>query len=256
MKKFCVTTAIPYASGKSHIGNVYEDVLADSIARYKRLKGYDVYFQVGLDEHGQKIDDKAKELGVDPQKYVDDIAAVFKDMLDLLNISYDRLIRTTDEDHCKKVEKIFTKLYEQGDIYKGKYEGLYCTPCESFFLEKDLVDGKCPDCGREVSKSSEEAYFLKLSKYEDRDKILEIAKRIVNEGLSVREVETLSKEQDEKKRNPINRNVKTSEYSYVERELREVFDSKVKVSKNKIEISFANANDLDRILEIMNIKIN
>jgi len=168
MKKFCITTAIPYASGKSHIGNVYEDVLADSIARYKRLKGYDVYFQVGLDEHGQKIDDKAKELGVDPQKYVDDIAAVFKDMLDLLNISYDRLIRTTDKDHCKKVEKIFTKLYEQGDIYKGKYEGLYCTPCESFFLEKDLVDGKCPDCGREVSKSSEEAYFLKLSKYEER----------------------------------------------------------------------------------------
>ena len=168
MKKFCITTAIPYASGKSHIGNVYEDVLADSIARYKRLKGYDVYFQVGLDEHGQKIDDKAKELGVEPQKYVDDIAVVFKEMLDLLNISYDRLIRTTDENHCKKVEKIFTKLYEQGDIYKGKYEGLYCTPCESFFLEKDLVDGKCPDCGREVVKSSEEAYFLKLSKYEDR----------------------------------------------------------------------------------------
>ncbi len=168
MEKFCITTAIPYASGKSHIGNVYEDVLADSIARYKRLKGYDVYFQVGLDEHGQKIDDKAKELGVSPQKYVDDIAVVFKEMLDILNISYDRLIRTTDPDHCKKVEKIFTKLYEQGDIYKGKYEGLYCTPCESFFLEKDLVDGKCPDCGREVSKASEEAYFLRLSKYEDR----------------------------------------------------------------------------------------
>ena len=168
MKKFCITTAIPYASGKSHIGNVYEDVLADSIARYKRLKGYDVYFQVGLDEHGQKIDDKAKEMGVDPQKYVDDISVVFKEMLDLLNISYDRLIRTTDKSHCEKVEKIFTKLYEQGDIYKGTYEGLYCTPCESFFLEKDLVDGKCPDCGREVSKSSEEAYFLKLSKYEDK----------------------------------------------------------------------------------------
>ena len=168
MKKFCITTAIPYASGKSHIGNVYEDVLADSIARYKRLKGYDVYFQVGLDEHGQKIADKANEKGVDPQKYVDDISVEFKSMLDLLNISYDNLIRTTDVDHCEKVERIFTKLYEQGDIYKGTYEGLYCTPCESFFLEKDLVDGKCPDCGREVSKASEEAYFLKLSKYEDR----------------------------------------------------------------------------------------
>ena len=168
MKKYCITTAIPYASGKSHIGNVYEDVLADSIARYKRLKGYDVYFQVGLDEHGEKIAQKAQELGVKPQEYVDSIFGDFKEMLDVLNISYTRLIRTTDEDHCKKVEHIFTKLYEQGDIYKGKYEGLYCTPCESFFLEKDLVDGKCPDCGREVSVAEEEAYFLRLTKYEDR----------------------------------------------------------------------------------------
>ena len=168
MEKFTITTAIPYASGKAHIGNVYEDVLADSIARYKRLKGYDVYFQVGLDEHGQKIADKARENNMDPQTYVDNLAGEFKNMLDLLNISYTRLIRTTDPDHCQKVEKIFNKLYEQGDIYKSTYEGLYCVPCESFFLEKDLVDGKCPDCGREVVKSSEEAYFLRLTKYEDQ----------------------------------------------------------------------------------------
>ena len=168
MEKFTITTAIPYASGKAHIGNVYEDVLADSIARYKRLKGYDVYFQVGLDEHGQKIADKARENNMDPQTYVDNLAGEFKNMLDLLNISYTRLIRTTDPDHCQKVEKIFNKLYEQGDIYKSTYEGLYCVPCESFFLEKDLVDGKCPDCGREVVKSSEEAYFLRLTKYENQ----------------------------------------------------------------------------------------
>ena len=168
MKKFCITTAIPYASGKAHIGNVYEDVLADSIARYKREKGYDVYFQVGLDEHGLKIETKAQEAGVTPQQYVDDISVVFKEMLDLLNISYDRLVRTTDKNHCERVEKIFNKLYEQGDIYKSQYEGLYCTPCESFYTESQLVDGKCPDCGREVEKASEEAYFLKLSNYEDR----------------------------------------------------------------------------------------
>ena len=168
MKKFTITTAIPYASGKSHIGNVYEDVLADAIARYKRKKGYDVYFQVGLDEHGLKIEEKAKENGITPQEHVDKIAVVFKDMLDLLNISYDRLIRTTDPEHCKKVEKIFQKLYDQGDIYKGTYEGWYCTPCESFYTESQVNDGKCPDCGRELTKAHEEAYFLKLSNYADR----------------------------------------------------------------------------------------
>ena len=168
MEKFYITTALPYASGKSHIGNVYEDVLADSIARYKRQHGYDVYFQVGLDEHGLKIEEKAKEAGVEPQKYVDDIAEVFTNMLKLLNISYDRLVRTTDKEHCKRVEKIFNKFYEQGDIYKSEYEGMYCTPCESFFTETQLVDGKCPDCGREVEKAKEEAYFFKLSNYEER----------------------------------------------------------------------------------------
>ena len=168
MGKFCITTAIPYASGKSHIGNVYEDVLADAIARYHRKHGDDVYFQVGLDEHGLKIEEKAKEKGISPQEHVDSIVVEFKEMLDLLNISYSRLIRTTDLDHCKKVAKIFQKLYDQGDIYKGEYEGLYCTPCESFYTESQLVDGKCPDCGREVTKAKEEAYFLKLSNYEDR----------------------------------------------------------------------------------------
>ena len=168
MGKFCVTTAIPYASGKSHIGNVYEDVLADAIARYHRKKGDDVYFQVGLDEHGLKIEEKARERGISPQEHVDSIVVEFKEMLDLLNISYSRLIRTTDPEHCRKVEKIFQKLYDQGDIYKGEYEGLYCTPCESFYTESQLVDGKCPDCGREVTKAKEEAYFLKLSNYEKR----------------------------------------------------------------------------------------
>ena len=168
MGKFCVTTAIPYASGKSHIGNVYEDVLADAIARYHRKKGDDVYFQVGLDEHGLKIEEKAKERGISPQEHVDSIVVEFKEMLDLLNISYSRLIRTTDPEHCRKVEKIFQKLYDQGDIYKGEYEGWYCTPCESFYTESQLVDGKCPDCGREVTKAKEEAYFLKLSNYEKR----------------------------------------------------------------------------------------
>ena len=168
MGKFYITTAIPYASGKSHIGNVYEDVLADAIARYHRKKGDDVYFQVGLDEHGLKIEEKAKEKGISPQKHVDGIIVEFKEMLDLLNISYSRLIRTTDPEHCKKVERIFQKLYDQGDIYKGVYEGWYCTPCESFYTESQLIDGKCPDCGREVTKAKEEAYFLKLSNYEDR----------------------------------------------------------------------------------------
>ena len=168
MGKFMVTTAIPYASGKSHIGNVYEDVLADAIARFHRKHGDDVYFQVGLDEHGLKIETKAKEVGVSPQEYVDKISVTFKEMLDLLNISYSKLVRTTDPDHCKRVENIFNKLYEQGDIYKSVYEGWYCTPCESFFTESQIIDGKCPDCGRVVEKASEEAYFLKLSNYEDR----------------------------------------------------------------------------------------
>ncbi len=168
MSKFMITTAIPYASGKSHIGNVYEDVLADAIARYHRKHGDDVYFQVGLDEHGLKIETKAKEAGISPQEYVDEIAVNFKEMLDLLNISYSKLVRTTDPDHCKRVENIFNKLHEQGDIYKSVYEGWYCTPCESFYTESQLVDGKCPDCGRPVEKASEEAYFLKLTNYEDR----------------------------------------------------------------------------------------
>ena len=168
MGKFYITTAIPYASGKSHIGNVYEDVLADAIARYHRKHGDDVYFQVGLDEHGLKIEEKAREAGINPQEYVDKIAVNFKEMLDILNISYSKIIRTTDSEHCKKVEKIFQKLYDQGDIYKGVYEGWYCTPCESFFTESQIVDGKCPDCGRTVTKASEEAYFLKLSNYEKR----------------------------------------------------------------------------------------
>ena len=168
MGKFYITTAIPYASGKSHIGNVYEDVLADAIARYHRKNGDDVYFQVGLDEHGLKIEEKAREKGISPQEYVDNIASEFRNMLDLLNISYDGFIRTTDPDHCKKVERIFQKLYDQGDIYKGEYSGWYCTPCESFYTESQLVDGKCPDCGREVNKAQEEAYFLKLSNYSDR----------------------------------------------------------------------------------------
>ena len=168
MSKFMITTAIPYASGKSHIGNVYEDVLADAIARYHRKHGDDVYFQVGLDEHGLKIETKANEAGVSPQEYVDEIAVTFKEMLDLLNISYSKLVRTTDPDHCKRVENIFNKLYEQGDIYKSVYEGWYCTPCESFYTESQLVNGNCPDCGRPVEKASEEAYFLKLSNYEQR----------------------------------------------------------------------------------------
>ena len=167
-EKYYITTAIAYTSGKPHLGNNYEIVLADSIARYKRAEGYDVYFQTGTDEHGQKIELKANEAGVTPKEFVDKVAGQIKDMCDLLNISYDHFIRTTDDYHEKQVQKIFKKLYDQGDIYKGSYEGLYCTPCESFWTESQLVDGKCPDCGREVKPAKEEAYFFKMSKYADR----------------------------------------------------------------------------------------
>ena len=163
-----MTTAIAYTSGKPHIGNTYEIVLADAIARYRRSQGYDVFFQTGTDEHGQKIELKAEEAGVTPKEYVDDVAGQVKAIWDLMNTSYDKFIRTTDEDHEKQVQKIFKKLYDQGDIYKGSYEGLYCTPCESFWTESQLVDGKCPDCGREVKPAKEEAYFFKMSKYADR----------------------------------------------------------------------------------------
>ncbi len=167
-KKFYMTTAIAYTSGKPHIGNTYEFVLADAIARYKRSQGYDVFFQTGTDEHGQKIELKAQEAGVTPKEFVDGVAAQVKEIADLMNTSYDKFIRTTDDYHEKQVQKIFKKLYEQGDIYKGHYEGMYCTPCESFFTESQLVDGKCPDCGREVQPAKEEAYFFKMSKYADR----------------------------------------------------------------------------------------
>ncbi len=167
-KKFYMTTAIAYTSGKPHIGNTYEIVLADAIARYKRSQGYDVFFQTGTDEHGQKIELKAQEAGVTPKEYVDNVAGQVKDIWNMMNSSHDKFIRTTDEDHEKQVQKIFKKLYDQGDIYKGSYEGLYCTPCESFWTESQLVDGKCPDCGREVKPAKEEAYFFKMSKYADR----------------------------------------------------------------------------------------
>ena len=167
-KKYYMTTAIAYTSGKPHIGNTYEIVLADAIARYRRSQGYDVFFQTGTDEHGQKIELKAEEAGVTPKEYVDDVAGQVKAIWDLMNTSYDKFIRTTDEDHEKQVQKIFKKLYDQGDIYKDSYEGLYCTPCESFWTESQLVDGKCPDCGREVKPAKEEAYFFKMSKYADR----------------------------------------------------------------------------------------
>ena len=166
--KYYMTTAIAYTSGKPHIGNTYEIVLADSIARYKRKDGYDVFFQTGTDEHGQKIEIKAAEAGVTPKEFVDGVAAQIKDIWDLMNTSYDKFIRTTDDYHEKQVQKIFKKLYEQGDIYKDAYEGLYCTPCESFWTESQLVEGKCPDCGREVKPAKEEAYFFKMSKYADR----------------------------------------------------------------------------------------
>ena len=167
-KKFYMTTAIAYTSGKPHIGNTYEIVLADSIARFKRQQGYDVFFQTGTDEHGQKIELKAEEKGVTPKAFVDEVSTEIKRIWDLMNTSYDKFIRTTDADHEKQVQKIFKKLYDKGDIYKGHYEGMYCTPCESFFTESQLVDGKCPDCGREVQPAKEEAYFFRMSKYADR----------------------------------------------------------------------------------------
>ena len=166
--KFYMTTAIAYTSGKPHIGNTYEAVLADSIARFKRQQGYNVFFQTGTDEHGQKVELKAADAGVTPKEFVDSVAGEIKRIWDLMDTSYDKFIRTTDEDHEKQVQKIFKKLYDQGDIYKGYYEGLYCTPCESFFTESQLKDGKCPDCGREVIPAKEEAYFFKMSKYADR----------------------------------------------------------------------------------------
>ena len=167
-KPYYITTAIAYTSGKPHIGNTYEIVLADSIARFKRQQGYEVRFQTGTDEHGQKIELKAEEAGITPKEFVDNVSTQIKDIWDLMNTSYDKFIRTTDEDHEKQVQKIFKKLYEKGDIYKGHYEGLYCTPCESFFTSSQLVDGKCPDCGRECQPAKEEAYFLKMSKYADK----------------------------------------------------------------------------------------
>ena len=166
--KYYISTAIAYTSGKPHIGNTYEIVLADAIARYKRSQGYDVYFQTGTDEHGQKIELKAEEAGISPKEFVDNVSKEIKRIWDLMDTSYDKFIRTTDADHEKQVQKIFKKLYDQGDIYKGYYEGMYCTPCESFFTESQLVDGKCPDCGREVQPAKEEAYFFKMSKYADR----------------------------------------------------------------------------------------
>ena len=167
-KPYYITTAIAYTSGKPHIGNNYEIVLADAIARFKRKEGYDVFFQTGTDEHGQKIELKAQDAGVTPKEFVDEVAGVIQGLCDQLNISYDKFIRTTDDYHEKQVQKIFKKFYDQGDIYKGAYEGMYCTPCESFWTESQLVDGKCPDCGREVQSAQEEAYFFKMSKYADR----------------------------------------------------------------------------------------
>ena len=166
--KYYITTAIAYTSGKPHIGNTYEAVLADAIARYKRQQGYDVFFQTGTDEHGQKIELKAEEAGITPKEFVDNVSGQIKNIWDLMNTSYDKFIRTTDADHEKQVQKIFKKMYAKGDIYKGEYEGMYCTPCESFFTESQLVDGKCPDCGRPCVPAKEEAYFFKMSKYADR----------------------------------------------------------------------------------------
>ena len=166
--KYYITTAIAYTSGKPHIGNSYEIVLADCIARFKRKQGYEVFFQTGTDEHGQKIELKAEEAGVTPKQFVDEVAGEIKSICDCLNVSYDKFIRTTDAYHEKQVQKMFKKFYDQGDIYKGSYEGMYCTPCESFWTQAQLVDGKCPDCGREVKPAKEEAYFFKMSKYADR----------------------------------------------------------------------------------------
>ncbi|MBO4400209.1 MAG: methionine--tRNA ligase, partial [Lachnospiraceae bacterium] len=167
-KPYYITTAIAYASGVPHIGNTYEIVLADSIARFKRQQGYDVFFQTGTDEHGQKIEQKAMAKGIEPKAYVDDIAGKIKDICDHLNVTYDKFIRTTDDYHVAQMQKIFRRLYDQGDIYKSVYQGMYCTPCESFWTESQLKDGKCPDCGREVHPASEEAYFLRASKYAPR----------------------------------------------------------------------------------------
>lgn len=167
-KTFYMTTAIAYASGKPHIGNTYEIILGDSIARFKRLQGFDVRMQTGTDEHGQKIQGKAEKAGKTPKEFVDEISGEIKRIYDLMNTSYDRFIRTTDEDHKLAVRKMFKKMYDKGDIYKGHYEGLYCTPCESFFTDSQLVDGKCPDCGGDVTPAKEEAYFFKMSKYADR----------------------------------------------------------------------------------------
>ena len=167
-EKFYISTAIAYTSGKPHIGNTYEIVLADSIARFKRQRGYDVYFQTGTDEHGIKIEEKAKQASVTPKEFVDKIAKEIKDIWDLMNTSYDKFVRTTDPHHVEVVQHIFKKMYDNGDIYKGEYKGLYCTPCESFWTESQLVDGKCPDCGREVGEAGEEAYFFKLSKYQKK----------------------------------------------------------------------------------------
>ena len=167
-EKYYITTAIAYASAKPHIGNTYEIVLADAIARHKRLRGFDVYFQTGTDEHGEKIEQKAKDANISPQEYVDNISREIKSIWDIMNTTYDKFVRTTDKHHEEVVGRIFEKLYNQGDIYLDKYEGLYCTPCESFWTESQLIDGKCPDCGREVTKRSEEAYFFKMSKYQDK----------------------------------------------------------------------------------------
>ena len=164
-EKYYLTTAIAYASGKPHIGNTYEIIMADAIARYKRMKGFDVFFQTGTDEHGQKIEEKAKKANMEPQQYVDKIAQEIRNVFDLMNVSYDKFIRTTDKDHELQVQKIFEKLYKQGDIYKSEYEGWYCTECEAFFTDNQLVDGKCPDCGREVHREKEESYFFRMSKY-------------------------------------------------------------------------------------------
>ena len=165
---YYITTAIAYTSGRPHIGNTYEIILTDAIARYRREQGYNVFFQTGTDEHGQKIEEKAKEAGITPKQFVDDVAGSIRKNFDMMNTSYDYFVRTTDEGHVKQVQKIFKKLYDQGDIYKGKYEGMYCTPCESFWTESQLVDGLCPDCGRPVQKASEEAYFFKMNTYTDR----------------------------------------------------------------------------------------
>ncbi len=167
-EKFYLSTAIAYTSGKPHIGNTYEIVLSDAIARFKRLQGYDVYFQTGTDEHGEKIEIKAKDAGVSPKEFVDDVSKQIKDIWDIMNTSYDKFVRTTDENHERVVQHIFKYMYDKGDIYKGEYSGLYCTPCESFWTESQLVDGKCPDCGRDVEEKCEEAYFFRLSKYQDQ----------------------------------------------------------------------------------------